>query len=350
MRMRVWMVVCMEVMVTMGVYGNEKNHNGDEHDRLCKVLSAAVTALQTNSLSNTLKEALYITIFGNKSGGSLDALKGSLPVDYNDEKGKSRANVCGQPPNVGSRDHQQPRWPGHSAPHDLVCLCTPGNDGWPFGESIPGKKKLCGREKSALEIAEGNKGWSSSGNGEEGKKQMQETWNTIAKKCLGGDAGGNDLKEALHDFLRNLHKQSFDKYQERYRLGEDKEDPYPCSGNKKICVMYYNTTEANYPMPWWTELQMAIKNDDELQPKKKREEEINKQENSQKQRQTQKQDQTQLPHTHRTAALQSAQQGSQEAEPDNTENNPNPIATLEETSGTLIIPPSSWLFNALLLI
>ncbi|CCD14559.1 Variant surface glycoprotein [Trypanosoma congolense IL3000] len=262
-----WMIVMVGIFVA-GL-SNGTNHNENAHRLLCKVLREAVGAFKSERGSEALKKVLKKTIFGDENGGNLDTLKGNLPGYYNDQQGRSRANVCDQAPDGEYRTGKNLPWPGHSAPHDLVCLCTPGDKMWPFNNGID-TEKLCGQDKAAL--AEGkNEGWNSSRTGEEVKEQIKATWANVTKTCLESDGNGNDLNEALKDFIGKLEKKPGTKYQERYQLGEGESHDYPCGGNGKVCVMYHNSTDNikhKHPMPWWTELQKAIKVEEEEKEKK----------------------------------------------------------------------------------
>ncbi|CCD13079.1 Variant surface glycoprotein [Trypanosoma congolense IL3000] len=353
---KVWVTVFWLVMVLVGVYGNEKNHNGDEHDRLCQVLSAAVRVLQSNGVSETLREALRITVFGNRSGGNLDALKETLPGNYDVPNGSNRGIVCGQPPDGLSRTGENPRWPGHSAPHDLVCLCTTGRNGYPFNNvrSVTGSAtKLCGQPKQAL--GGGNGGWDTKSRQEgiqQGTEEIKATWASVTKKCLEPDINGKGLSEALANFLEKLDKKEDPRveHKDRYQLGVDDADPYPCSGYTKICVMYYNNTAKNYPMPWWLGLENALKTEEKKEEQNKKQDEEERNKNKKNPEKARPKDNSQYPHTHRTATLKSTPPTTEETEQTNHENLSSPIATIEEASSTLITPPYSWLISAVFFI
>ncbi|CCD12867.1 Variant surface glycoprotein [Trypanosoma congolense IL3000] len=350
MMLKLWMVFCLLGVGMVCVYGDKKNHNGDEHVLLCKVLRTAVFSYKSNSGSRAEAHVTYNYI-GSEDEGDLETLKGTLPGNYDVQNGRNRGIVCGQPPDGSSRTGEKPRWPGHSAPHDLLCLCTVGPDGWPFisGTSIDSSHdtKLCGYTKEVLK-AEGNKGWTI--NGSEGKDQMTATWTNVTKKCLEDDGQGGELKEALKQFIDKLSHTGDSTYQDMHRLGEGDFSKYPCGGNKKLCVMYYNSTQYEKLMPWWVVLAKATQNEVQKQEKKKDNKAENLKQNAQKQRQPQEQDQPLPQHEARTAALRSAPQDSQENEQSNPENFSSPLATSEETSGTFIIPPCTWFLGAFLML
>ncbi|CCD16561.1 unnamed protein product [Trypanosoma congolense IL3000] len=304
--------------------------------------------------ANPLKKALEKTLFGKDDGGKIEDLKGVLTQDYEKVQGKLplRLQWCGLPKEGDTGENNQ-RWPGHSATHDLFCLCTTGQEGYPFnvvGSGNSPATKLCGQPKDAL--GGGSDGWDSKhrpGETEHGKDQMTATWSSVTQKCLVEDSNGKGLNEALAAFLGKLEKKKPEgKHTDRYQLGEGNADEYPCSGNIKICVMYYNTTRANYPMPWWTELQSALAAEEEQKPNEPKENN-HKKEDEKKHQKLEYQEQPQHQDAPHTAALTSAPQSSQEDEQDNTENIPNPIATLEEASSTHIIPPCPWLLSAILM-
>ncbi|CCD13809.1 Variant surface glycoprotein [Trypanosoma congolense IL3000] len=359
MGVRIWiffLMVCGVLGAQESDIARKTDHNLEEYNALCNLMKISVQKwkeLESRGNEGPLKKALGRTIFGDDRGGDLQNLKSeTFQKVYKDveRNALSRLLWCGGPYDEDSRKRltHEPRWPGHSVPHDLVCLCTVGPDGWPLNNN--GKDKLCGLEGNAL-VATEKQGWGAGGPNSRGAKQIEATWKSITKTCLEGNASGNNLKDALGDFLRQLKKTPGNKYPERYQLGEGKsDDDYPCSGNEKICVMYHNSTEHKHPMPWWTELQGAIEKDDEIQAKKKSKEETSKQESAQKQRKTQNQEKPQLPQEPHTAPVKATKQDPTDIEQENTENLSTPIATLEEASSTLIITPCIWFLGVLLLI
>ncbi|CCD15156.1 Variant surface glycoprotein [Trypanosoma congolense IL3000] len=357
-RTKIWMMVMMFFGVASSA--EEKNHNGAQHKALCDLLKIAVhkwNELKSRGSDGPLKKALVRTIFGDDSGEDLVALKReALPTIYVDvEKKKlSRLIWCGDPFEEGGLlEVGQSRWPGFSAPHDLLCLCTVGTGGYPFNNA-GSATALCGKPKTTLRADE-KKGWSSAG-GEAGD-QMKATWTNIVGECLQEGGKASDLKKALGDFLGQLEKRSLHDIPDRYQLGEGESDRYPCGGGGTVCVMYYNGTsvkQKKHAIPWWTELEEAINNQAEAEQayteqEQKKTEEKPKGE-GQNQHHQQKHEETQPQQAHRTAALRSAPQHSQETEQKNTENISTPIATLEETSGTSIIPPCTWFLGAFLML
>ncbi|CCD13150.1 Variant surface glycoprotein [Trypanosoma congolense IL3000] len=344
MRMRVWMV--MMVFFGVAASADEKNHNGEEHKALCKVLRAAVGKWGDGGkhLSGPLQKALAKTIFGEHSGGdTLDSLKRKLPDDYNGvvkELG-SRFFVCGKP-FLDDMRKKQPRVSGHSAPHDLLCLCTPGDRGWPLNNGEG--KKLCGEDKSVW--GGGKSGWASS---RQGEGQMKETWTQVVAKCLNDGGKGENLKYALEIFIGSLGERKPGEHPYKSLGKGDFSSKYACSGKEQtgICVKYY--PEDQKAIPWWNQLQDAL-NKEEQKEQNEREEAEKRKHEAQKQRQPQKQDHSQYPQGPRTAALRSATPSTEENEQSNTENISDSIATIEDTSRTLIVPSCPWLLSALLLI
>ncbi|CCD17573.1 Variant surface glycoprotein [Trypanosoma congolense IL3000] len=327
----------------------EKDHNEAEYRALCGVLNAAVNELRSGleSHSEPMRTALHRTIFGKDGGGSLDDLKSKLPGNYQLPDGYStRPFFCGQPKQEKVNDKESHAlWPGHSAPHDLLCLCTAGDGGWPLSASDAGKVKLCGKTLSDLG-GEANLGWFRQQSGE---KQIQATWTSVTRECLSGNGAETSLQSAMDAFKTKLKQNtSSSKHKDERLLGEGKFGDYPCGGSKQICVMYYNTTDNAKHKPWWKELEEAIKIDEQMQ--KTRKEETRKQKEIEKQKESYKQETLQFPRSPRTAAITSAPQGSQDAEQENPENISAPIATIEDASGTLLIHSCSWFLGVLLLI
>ncbi|CCD12390.1 unnamed protein product [Trypanosoma congolense IL3000] len=161
------------MVVRVGSSGGseENNHNGAAHQALCDVLKGAVGMWGKNGehLSEPLRGALAHTIFGKDGTRNLDALIGSdVPDDYKKGiLGSSRVYLCGLTHKEKEYGEKlKMRFSGHSAPHDLLCVCTPGTLGWPLtvkgSETI--KDKLCGQEKDAF-LASGEQELDRSGNG-----------------------------------------------------------------------------------------------------------------------------------------------------------------------------------------
>ncbi|CCD16556.1 Variant surface glycoprotein [Trypanosoma congolense IL3000] len=334
----------MEVVVSI----NGKDHNRAQYNVLCDLLKVAVGRWGNagESLSPPLREALERTLFGSAGGGTVETLKKELPEDYKEAEGKtsSRTAWCGKPREKdGHYDIKQVRFPGHSATHDLVCLCTAGDHGWPINS---GSEKLCGKGPNELGVESKKQGWGIQG---QGKDQIQATWTNVTSECLKGDGAGANLQKALEVFRNTLTLEpDSDKNGKRYLLGEGKFSDYPCSGNNQVCVMYYNTTSNAKHKPWWKDLEEAINIDEQMQ--KTRKEEKRKQKEIPEKKETKNQEKSQPTQEPRTAALTSAPQGSQDAEQENPENISNPIATLEETSGTFIIPPCTWFLGTFLML
>ncbi|CCD17474.1 unnamed protein product [Trypanosoma congolense IL3000] len=201
---------------------------------------------------------------------------------------------------------------------------------------------FCGKNKITLK-ADNDQGWSSAGG--DGGDQMTATWTNVTGECLQEGGKARDLKMALDDFLEELEKRPWGDIPERYQLGEGDSDEFPCSGNGKICVMYYNSTKHKHHMPWWTDLKNVL---DAEEGKNKREEEPTKEE-SQKQKKSQRKENKQPQQAPRTAALKSATLDTQDGKQKNPENISAPLATIEEASGILITPPCTWFLGALLI-
>ncbi|CCD13232.1 Variant surface glycoprotein [Trypanosoma congolense IL3000] len=345
--MKLWVVVCFLFMGKICAYGAEKNHNGVEHDLLCKVLKAVVYKLvkEESTLSEPLKKALKQTIFGYGGGGTLEELKKSLPGDYKKE-GADRGQFCGQQHETSGYYDAQPRWAGHSAPHDMVCLCTTGEKGWPLNESVVGMEndRLCGQLKDAL--GGGKDGWGSQKSSwdktsrnvvtlhDKGENQLEATWQNVTGKCLDGKQ--EDLRDALKNFINKLVNRPQDTSNpNRYRLGEGDFSEPVCNGNKKVCVMYYpNSTETK---TWWVDLETALIEDAEIQKQREEEERRRQQEDSQSKNSAQ------------AAALTSGHPTTNQTERQQNDNITDTIRKLNLTRSSSIILPSSWLLNVVFL-
>ncbi|CCD16426.1 Variant surface glycoprotein [Trypanosoma congolense IL3000] len=337
-----YLLVLVIVMV-VSVKAEEMDHNKDTHKALCRVLREVVGAYQSGSGSEALKKALKKTIFGNETGGDLETLKG-LPSDYDDvlQDVDSRSFACGQPRNHWEeyKSVYQPRWSGHSAPHDLVCLCTVGHKGWPLNGTTPEKEKekLCGKSEAALG---GNKeGWDSIEH-DKGKDQIKATWENVTSECLQGVGKGETLKDALKGFTEKLVPQPIKGQESRKQLGEGKPDEiYACTGSKTygVCVMYYPIFTAH---TWWVDLQKAIQEDEKIQEQKKRDEEKEKR---------REQEDAENKNSAQEEALKSTSTTTNQTAAPNKDTLHEKLRKLNMTSGTPIIPPPSWLLRVALLI
>ncbi|CCD17251.1 Variant surface glycoprotein [Trypanosoma congolense IL3000] len=240
------------VMIVTEVSGNGAKHNEEHHGTLCEVLKA-VTAkwgeVKERDSSDPLKKALHKTIFGNMSATEkVSELK--FPKDYypsvTEEKVEPNSRkywcgLCGRP--------GQKHYPGESATHDLVCLCTPGEFGHPVNGG--GEKKLCGQSQGTW--GADKKGWHTElfNDNEKERKHLSETWNKIIKDCL-QSGNGDDLDTALKKFTDKLRSLNGNQY-----LG-DHSDTSDCSGTAYggVCVKYPLECVKN---SWWKELEKATR-------------------------------------------------------------------------------------------
>ncbi|CCD16036.1 unnamed protein product [Trypanosoma congolense IL3000] len=154
MKLMFWMM-----MVVMGVATGADGDKGSDHDagshrRLCDLLQAAIKkweVVKNENKEGPLHKALEKTIFGKEGGGKeLEKLRRGLPEDYHTGANGQRANWCGK---LYSSEERVVlvRWPGHSAPHDLMCLCTRGENLWLTTTQRSGTDTLCGQDAKTLE-------------------------------------------------------------------------------------------------------------------------------------------------------------------------------------------------------
>ncbi|CCD13086.1 Variant surface glycoprotein [Trypanosoma congolense IL3000] len=331
MRMKIWMVMCFVVLCVVNTKeadaSGNKDYNKDAHKALCDVLNAAVRKWEDVKHSESpMKEALRKIIFG-KSGGNTDVPSGlQFPNDYNSanenerKNPNSRKNWCG-----ACGGEEQKHYPGESAPHDLVCLCTPGEKGWPI-KSQNGEK-LCGKTRHTWGSDVSNKGWYTAWSDHDQEREyLNKTWSEIVTKCLNTE-DRIDLDTALRTFMEEITRQN------EHRLGEG---TYDCDGKTGVgaCVLY---TPQCKKKTWWTELEKALqKEKDELEKQKlsgDKEQKLS----SSKGLQTTPQKSTQNP--------QPTQRDSQSPQTDNSDDPPraeqvisNINATIEEDSSTIILP------------
>ncbi|CCD16995.1 Variant surface glycoprotein [Trypanosoma congolense IL3000] len=333
MRTMFWIIVCFGIF---GVFAQDgvTNHNEHAHKALCDVLRAAVSKWVTVKDSESpLKPALVKTIFGNRGDSKITPIELPIPEDYtkpveNDIQ-NTRKKLCGLCENKG-----QKHYPGDSAPHDLVCLCTPGQTAWPIKSG--GRQKLCGEPQSAWESVDNvEKGWFTGwSDTDKGKKYINKTWTRIAKKCLeNGD--GHDLGKALEHFKNELWKNN--KY-----LGKEALD---CDGmyGSGVCVKYPSNCETK---TWWHELEEAIPKHKEWEARQNLAAEKENQLKAPNGPQTapQKRTQSRQP-TPRSVSMSPQNEESQE-QPRAEQVISNMNATIEEDSSTIIYP--FWLLLVLL--
>ncbi|CCD16164.1 Variant surface glycoprotein [Trypanosoma congolense IL3000] len=256
----IWVIV--GVVISLSTPSRGTDHNREAYQALCDVLQAAVAALVSGGpgLGEPLRTALWNTIFGPDVEQNFETLKSGPPAAYETvvAHSDSRAMSCGRPfLDLGwLRRVHQVRWSGHSATHDLLCLCTVGNNSWPFHEASPDTTTLCGEGKRTLK-AEKGEGWSAMGTG---KKQIKATWDHVVAPCL-KEGKGKDLKQALNAFLRKLVNQSMDTHPSRYQIGQGQPDPSDaCDGtpSRGVCVEYYASWNVTYSLPWWWDLKKAL--------------------------------------------------------------------------------------------
>ncbi|CCD13587.1 Variant surface glycoprotein [Trypanosoma congolense IL3000] len=251
---KIWIMV----MMTMGVAG-ATDHNGPQYTALCELLTRAAYMWEKKrgNLSKPLEKALERTIFGKDGGGTVEDLrKNKLPSGYS---GTERGNLCGNPFDSVTDKQWSLHSPGYSGPHDMLCLCTPGENGWPLNNQVSGADTLCGQDIKTWG-EDGSMGWASGGYEDE-ENQLTATWTNITLPCLKGGDGAGDLKSALKKFKRKLGEpvQKDPPYEP---LGEGNfNDNFPCTGysDKGVCVAYYNNTD---PKPWWIQLEAAIQEDE----------------------------------------------------------------------------------------
>ncbi|CCD16571.1 Variant surface glycoprotein [Trypanosoma congolense IL3000] len=341
--MMFWMVV----LLVIGV--GAENHNEETHNVLCSLLKVSEnewTKVKTRESSDPLKRALHQTIFGYGSRAeAVEKLKSTLPESYKGmESGYSSRNFfCGQPrQESGYHNINQDRWAGHSAPHDMVCLCTVGHRGWPLNETdVSSIGKLCGKTKDDLG-ASTNEGWSDIKDGQGGEKQITATWFNVTSDCLHGSSRAGGLKQALNDFTNKLVQKWHNVYKDMYRLGVGNVSEYgACRGTPAmgVCTNYYpNNTDTQ---TWWQDLEQAIQEDEKIQAQQQRDEE----ERRKQQGEVEKQDTSK---TENLENLKSATTITSHTQQKNHDSNlTDTTRKFNMKSGTPIILPSSWFFIAI---
>ncbi|CCD11709.1 Variant surface glycoprotein [Trypanosoma congolense IL3000] len=309
------------------------NHNEDHHDALCGLLGAAVRKWKRTH-NPTTKKVLAQAIFGNESGGNLNTLLAGLPETHH--KPGNRHNWCGSCAYGG--DH----YPGKSIPHDMLCMCTVGEGGFPFlAYSDKPETKLCG--KSAADLGcknqqdsgngcHSNQHWwttstkSHNGNGE-AKVHLNVTWEKVVKPCLQGGHIGRAKKTLLEKL--NVGEYS----SPRWGWGHTN-----CGGDySDVCVSYGHQCHDNPKSPqWWQELYEALTTTEDTHAKGK------------STRSTRKRTRR---NTGGSTAPEEEENDSEEDEPEDTgtesTNNHNRQLPLlsHQQSGTSLTQPHSWLLS-----
>ncbi|CCD16140.1 Variant surface glycoprotein [Trypanosoma congolense IL3000] len=274
-RVRGIMKSLMAVMVVMWVVDantSGNNHNGDEHGLLCDLLRAATTLWNSTRehLHKDLQDALKHIIFGEKGGE--EAVNFTLPDEYQNPRGK-RKDWCGTCSPIENL------WPGYSASHDLICLCT-------FGmtyERFPKRNAanmLCGASLPDMGYGSSRSGgWtrrSGRGSGYE-HAFINATWTHVVGNCLRqGDVTSEesdldqkveDLKQKLHNFTGKLKSAKGYTGGTKYKLGGSNFDNYQCSGEgaEHICVEYPDwcgVYDSRWVLqkqnPWWKRLNETL--------------------------------------------------------------------------------------------
>ncbi|CCD16269.1 Variant surface glycoprotein [Trypanosoma congolense IL3000] len=250
-------VVMLVIMMSGGIATASDNHNGDKHEALCNVLGAAVSIFQNGRGGMELRRALRSAIFGSETSADISTLLAGLPVTHHNPG--SRKNWCGTCTHSDS-DH----YPGKSIPHDLLCLCTIGTNGYPV-VSDGSARQLCGR--SAMDLGCGGgaahqcnagngAGWSESNSGGNAKEYVEATWKTVVQTCL-----QKGLKLNLEQARKTLTEQlkPKDGTSPIWARGHS----YGCKGEKEdICVNYDSWCDTKEYPQWLKPLKLALETAD----------------------------------------------------------------------------------------
>ncbi|CCD16060.1 Variant surface glycoprotein [Trypanosoma congolense IL3000] len=266
------MVVCVVVMVVASQDSGGKNHNGDEHGPLCELLRAATRLWNATRehLHKDLQDALKHLIFGDVSEAS--AVNFTLPDAYGNPRGK-RKDWCGT---CSPIEHL---WPGYSASHDLICLCTFGMKPTRFPERNVANM-LCGTSRPDMGYRYGRSaGWSGSGMSAYRYEHgfLNATWTNVVGNCLRqGDVTSEesdidqkmeDLKQKLQKFTGKLRNARGFDGGTNYRLGGSDYGTHPCDGEhpQHICLEYPEWCGVfdkkwvhKNQTPWWKRLNETL--------------------------------------------------------------------------------------------
>ncbi|CCD12054.1 unnamed protein product [Trypanosoma congolense IL3000] len=187
------MVVVLWTGTASGTYTTGPNHNGAHHETLCGLLGAAAQKWKTTN-HTVFNKALWQAIFGKREGDNLDVLSKGLPAEYHDP-GNRQYTCCSR-----TCSNHGP-YPGKSIHHDLLRMCTVGENGYPFNYGSDNSKTLCGRSATELGCEDGhgngcqsgnvnNHGWHENGDhqnsAEQAKKHLNSTWVKVVSPCIEG--------------------------------------------------------------------------------------------------------------------------------------------------------------------
>ncbi|CCD15722.1 Variant surface glycoprotein [Trypanosoma congolense IL3000] len=253
MGMWFWMVVCLVMRIGGASTGSPTQRNKKEHDVLCGLLGAAAEKWKTTN-NPQAREALAQAIFGNKTGGDIETLKQDLPEEFKNPG--NRANRCGSCMYSNGK-----HYPGWSIPHDMLCMCTVGQGGFPFLEKSndSGNPTLCGRSAKDFGCEQnrdhgtgchGNKEWWNETTwNRQAKGHLNATWEKVVKPCLGGE------KLQLEAALKNLTESRKDRETPSWAQGHGR-----CNGiSGAVCVYYgYQCHDDPRSPQWWQTLYEAL--------------------------------------------------------------------------------------------
>ncbi|CCD17450.1 Variant surface glycoprotein [Trypanosoma congolense IL3000] len=251
------LVVCLAVMLVPGRTTTSHNHNGEHYGTLCDLLAAAVQKWKTAN-NSSVKKALSQAIFGHPNGKG-DPSELDLPSTHH--KPGNRRQWCGE-----CVYGDQESYPGKSIPHDILCMCTVGENGYPFLEGLDKPDtRLCGRSAGDLgcgqDVGNGKgclKGnghwWSENSDRNHAGKYLKATWDGVVKTCL-----GKQLNLDAEDGLKTLlNKLKIGKYSSpAWAWGH-----HGCNGvDGAVCVTYgtrcHRPHNTNFPQ-WWWDLEEAL--------------------------------------------------------------------------------------------
>ncbi|CCD17375.1 Variant surface glycoprotein [Trypanosoma congolense IL3000] len=247
-------MVCLVFMLLHGRTTTSHNHNGEHYGTLCDILAAAVQKWKSTN-NPTAKKALSQAIFGHPNGKG-DPSKLDLPSTH--LKPGNRKNWCGE-----CMYNDQESYPGKSIPHDLLCMCTVGENGYPFIQYSE-VRQLCGKGAKELGCdkdagnaerchSDDNKhGWTESNWDGQANKHLNATWHAIVKACLRGKP-----KSDVDKARKTLQKLDVGEYSTpSWAWGHS-----GCAGgNSDVCVGYGSWClehPKEYPQ-WWKTLYEAL--------------------------------------------------------------------------------------------
>ncbi|CCD13083.1 Variant surface glycoprotein [Trypanosoma congolense IL3000] len=241
--------------------------NDVEYKTLCEVFKASADLWNASRISekipnSALNGALTQALLGNIGNRHLSGIKESLPKYYTHHTLRHRGERCG-----GCKNTDKLYFPGSSITHDLMCLCTPGQDAEPFYGYYwffykENGFKLCGKGRAQMGV-DLNHGWYVDKK-KKGNNGLEKPWKTVVWGCFNSWKSNPGLEShnltekivrlnaTLQNFTSTLKKMGgHDKLG-----GFEEHNEADGSDERHIHVRYDNCKGPK--KPWWKKLKETL--------------------------------------------------------------------------------------------